>query len=423
MNNTYSEIKNKFLKFDKDFNDEGIFDDELLHSLCRESLEYGFLDLYSRCMELMCNYYLKEGILEKYLQIYTEFEKIAQDKKGLLLLSCMRLEADYLANYCSEMNKAIELLKKALILYSEMEADSPQILFKLNQTLAIVYYLSGDYTQSIKYFYEALQCKLHKIALYQKGTIYVWIGTLENNRQNYSSALYNFLKAIEIFRKYNKELALSSVLLQRACVYLDLKKFPEAYNDLIQAFEIVDKHNFIVGKMGVYHRLGMYHRLTGNYAKCEEYLMLIKDENKQNTIHQGQVNLELAYLYSDTKSIEKAHFHFIKAAEIFKELNSNSVLFEIYVCITRLFLTQNMFVKAKEYIEIIETMQPEIYGLNYKKELYELYTKYYEGQKKYSKALQYSKMHVDVLSDLLEAKNRNNADSQAIKFEIEKRDL
>ena len=420
MKDIYTEYKEKFLKFVRDNTADGTFDHEALYSYGKETFEHGFLDLYGRCMELMCEYYLYAGDIEKYLLLYAEFGRVAQEKQGLLLLSCLRLNAYYLANYTPDLEKATTNLETALALYRENKIDNPQALYKLNQTMGVVYYIRCENVNAMKYFYEALQCKLHKATMAQKGTTYVWIGTIEIDRHNYSAALYNFLKAAEIFRKYNKYHALVSALVQHACIYMQMKKFKEAHDVLIETLEIAEKHNYEKGRMGVFHVLGMYHRLTGNYEKSEQYLLSIIELNKQNTIHQGQVNLELGYLYTETKEYEKAHTSFLKAAELFAQLKSDRHLTEIYVATARLFLKQKIYDNVKIYIDKIEKILSHKNEPHTLKEVYELYYKYYEGLKKYSKALKYSKLLIEILTNLYEGRQADGVEQNEIKYHIER---
>ncbi|MEO1030628.1 MAG: histidine kinase dimerization/phosphoacceptor domain -containing protein [Bacteroidota bacterium] len=213
-----------------------------------------------------------------------------------------------------ELDKSQDVLFKAITLYEEMEDEAG--LGRAYRTLGALYQVMEDYEKSVEYLSKAVPI-LEKaenysgVAIAQFGLIQSY-GELGEFEKAYQAADY----CLETVRKKVPEETFIMVRghSYRGEVYLKEKRYDEALNDFIKAWELCSEK---IGKerCATYEtEIGKVYLLQNNYKKALEHLLAgVKEYEKKGTTTLVTQYEDLAKCYEMLGDFEKALFYKTKA--------------------------------------------------------------------------------------------------------------
>ena len=416
MKQTYINYKDLLNEVELKIYQTETIDKKYIQNLADELFNLSFIDLYCRCLQIICSYYYHELDRDNFVYFLDKFKKINDKNNEFGQIYIYMLEGLY--SYLKLENaEGVRTAKQSLALYHDNKCDDQLLLCKLKYNLGLGYFKIEDYITAFKYFLEALKCDLHKSCVYHKAFIYQRIGTIESFHGNNKDALFNYLKSAEILKK-NSIFTSSyvSVLNFISSLYFKLKKDDEAYQYLIDALQRATELNLDSQKIISLSQLGNYYVFKANFEKAEESLLsAISIAEKQKDANLSYSLLVLGELYIKMERYDEALQLFNKSLKLLKKLKMNFGIHHLYCRLARLYFQIEDNEKGEEYLIKAEKLLPKITDIDSQKTMYKLFIDYYNSIKNYEKALEYSKLYIALIEQLNDAHQRTYLDFFEIK--------
>ncbi len=306
-----------------------------------------FYLLYSASALINKGYYLNEAnqykkAIEKYLQAKSLLEKIRNDTRE------SKTSKGYLYNNLSssyrdlgKANEAIELQKKAVLLFEELQ-DNDGMMMAYNN-MASLMSNQGNVADAIYYLTESLRLAKLKGNENAIATIHNNIGDLNDKSGNQHEAIKNYLLAYEIFKKLNNESAVAYLLQNIGLSYGEAGNLQIGLEYLLKALKKFEKLN---DKKGIYYSLsnigGLYYRYN-DYKLAEEYFLKSLDAANSIEYHPGIMAsyYRLGNIEAKKNDIKKARHYYQKAIDLSKDNDPSRMLINTYNSLATLFKNQH----------------------------------------------------------------------------------
>lgn len=218
----------------------------------------------------------------------------------------------------------------------------------------IIYDINGK-SDSALYCYQKAIYHSKKAKLFStQASAYNNMGLLEWNKANYLNALKYYNLGLQIFEKNNDKKGQANTMSNIGLVYQSLNDKTNAEKYFIQSLQLREEINDYYGISVSYTNLGRFHEiLVENKKAIFYYEKAISYKRKINDLRGIAITLNnlSSLLYKEHK-IKQAYACCLEAIQIGKELNATSVLSYAYLGLTDVYRAMNNVNKAKEANEL-----------------------------------------------------------------------
>ncbi|MCE9538074.1 MAG: tetratricopeptide repeat protein [Bacteroidetes bacterium] len=278
-------------------------------------------------------------------------------------------------------DKAFDYGKQALTF--SVQLNNLKGMGEAYNNLGDLYWYKGDYGASSVHYFKAL--KIYE-DLQDNGAIancYRNIGWIYYYQKKYPEALNYYNKSLIINQKLKMKGKMGQNYSDMGTVYAEQKKFNDAIKSYSNALGIVKESNNKEGMTAIYGNMSIVYEEMGKLdlaIQTSEKSIKIAEEIGSKRYLSGNYSI-LGSLYVKAKRYDAATFALKKALNLSKEIKDKRGIIEVYGNFSKLFEKQNDFKKALEYAQLTATLTDSVYNENNNRQANEMTTKY-ESEKK-----------------------------------------
>ncbi len=272
-------------------------------------------------------------------------------------------------------NKVVELSKKYKI------SKFLQIAYN---SIGVNYDYKGDISQSLKYYFLALEQTIESKEFNGQGQLYYNIGGIYLSQKNKEKALQYFNKSMQIREKIGDKNGLADTYNSIGMLYnLD--------EDSLNAVKYFKKAKSIFKELGdfsslasVYNNLGSMFRKLKDYKKAESYLLeAIKISEKINDlIGLSHFYINISLVYKAQKQVDKSILYATKSFNISKAAGLNENVQRSSKALYELYKEEKNFNKALYYHELFIQIRDTMENIESQKSIIQLQTDFEYKQKR-----------------------------------------
>lgn len=328
-----------------------------------------------------------------------------------------KLLKSYEENKLEKPDSAFAYLKKALKIKNISTKDKIHIFDRIGE-----YYSCKKKTDSALYYHK----KANKIAV--KESFYremaatsMNIGVEYLNNGEYDKALIEYFKAEKYFKNKSNPKDLSIVYENIALVFQVLKKSEKAIQFHLKSINLIDKNK----------ETRLVSTIYGNISNCFIHLKEIDSSRYYNKLAYkgfqkiGDINNlaltenNIGYSYFLEKKYEKAKKKYLKAIDLFKEINYKNRLITPYINLGDLFSENlNKPIQAEKYYLKAEKICIEINNQMNLDELYLNLATFYKKYKKYKLSSEYFDKYIEIHNKINSEKRDAALNKLITKYEL-----
>ncbi|MES2138349.1 MAG: tetratricopeptide repeat protein [Bacteroidota bacterium] len=281
----------------------------------------------------------------------------------------------------SNSDKAFEYGKQALTF--SIQLNNLNRMGEAYNNLGDLYWYKGDYGASSVHYFKAL--KIYE-DLKDSGAIaycYRNIGWIYYYQKNYSEAIDYYNKSLLINQKLKRNLEISLNYRDMGTAYAQQKKYNDAIKSYNSALEIAKEANNKEGMSAIYGNMSIVYDEMGKLdlaIQTSEKSIKIAEEIGHKRYLSGNYSI-LGSFYVKAKRYEAATFTLEKALNLSKEIKDKNAILDVYKSFSKLFEKQNDFKKALEYTQLTAMLTDSVYNENNNRQANEMTAKY-ESEKK-----------------------------------------
>lgn len=320
-------------------------------------------------------------------------------------------------------DSALYYYDKAIAL-AEQKTDSIY-LAKLYIKKANLFELSGNYVQSLTFYYKALSLQKDGLENQEIGLCYLGLSNINFRIANNSTAMEQGIKAANIFEhiKDTTNLIASSMLIGQ--VYIGLEKYDEAFEIYKNALKLCKKLKDNKSQIAdIINHLGAIYTFKHQYKLAlEQYFIALKinkEINNNINLSIDHANIGEAYMYLGDYT--KALIHLNQGMKIGQNENFTSLLIFINYVMGQTFTKMNEFEKAFAYYSNSLDLIAKTGELREKPTLYKLISEHYERKKDFNQALAYYKKYSSLTDSLKYQTSLQKVDELKIRYDIDKKE-
>jgi tetratricopeptide (TPR) repeat protein len=286
--------------------------------------------------------------------------------------------------YKGDFNKTLEFWKKQLDI--NISQNNRELIAEGYMSIGVVHKNMDEYDQAIYYYQEA-----YKIQEEDKDSI--GMASVLNNigniyfqfRANYTIALENYLKALDIYKKIGERENEAHLLNSIGLIYYKQEQLKLSLEYLSQALSIFEenKDRYKDRIAEVQTNLGLLHAKLGNFQIAYDYL---------NKCYQFYIQIgakpriaetlrDLGDVYKAWGKNQDALTSYNRSFEIFTELNMKSDIANLYKKFAESNASLGNYKKAFEYHVLYTHLNDSLFTEKLNEQITEIQTKY-ETEKK-----------------------------------------
>ncbi|MFD0989061.1 tetratricopeptide repeat protein [Mariniflexile jejuense] len=329
---------------------------------------------------------IKEKVYENELQASKTLDSlkpILEEKANDSLLGLFyRLKYNLSSNQLKK-ELALQSINKSIFHYNKANNYKGIVLSTMNK--GNIYLFKGDNIKAIENYLTALKIAENNDLKNEIGLLNKNIGVVFSNQEKHDEALKYANKALNIFKSLNNEKEISSSYINIGNCY----------------FNTYDANNALF-----------------NYEKAVSISEKLKDSLNLSLLYN---NIGTVYL-EDKKDTLNGIKYLQRSLAVKENLNDkNNLLFQ-YTNISSLLANLKRFQEANMYLDKAFKMAKQSENKLELAEIYEVYSKIYEGKKDYAESLKYYKLHKKINDTLLGIGNKKAVEEIKTKYETAKKE-
>lgn len=271
---------------------------------------------------------------------------------------------------------AIEFHRKSLELKKELN-DSTGISHSY-ANIGKVYAEQKKYDKALIHFYNSLRLKEALKDKNGMANAYRNIGIIYHQIKSFDQAQINLERALIFSREVQNISGIAECLLYLGKVYHEQLKFVAATDVLTECLDMNKKQDYILGVAETYLELGKvnfsmqkHHNAYANFTNSLKYFQQL------NNI-EGSINtrLEMANWSIHFFDNENAKFHLKKAFDLAEKLNSGKQKYKIATLLAQIYLKQENYFKASEYLQLAIKLNDSIHNKKLDEEIAQIHMQY-----------------------------------------------
>ena len=263
-----------------------------------------------------------------YVKKALEISMKAKYKKG-------EAEAYYIYSYFDDRagkpEKAIENLKKAIEIYTELNDTS--YLAGCYNNLGVLYSYSTDQKTSLEYFIKAMNMAEAVNETFALSEAYANIASNYEFLKEYVSALKYYNKSLEVDLKANNPHNIAFSYISVGSINLKLQRYESAHDSLMKAKQLISLVDDNYRKTELYVNLADYFIETGQLDSATISLQTAKDLNSKENY--SRLNADISTIEGDLLLKQKKYSESLefynKAIEQYQKQNVQDALYDIYL--------------------------------------------------------------------------------------------
>lgn len=226
---------------------------------------------------------------------------------------------------------ALIIGQKSLLMAKKI-ADSNRIQ-KAYNSIATAYAVKGDYTPSLKNFYQARDIAQQINAQKDLSRILNNIGLVYWNQGKLDSAIEVYNQALLQFKQIDKKESMASTLNNLGLIYQNKGDFDlaiESYQKSIQIFDSLDIKNRALANAN--NNLGVVYFEKGNLpAAMEQYLKALKVYESINDLSDSYANVlsNIGNIYKEQGDYDRALEYYTQSKEVSEKISKQSIALAI----------------------------------------------------------------------------------------------
>jgi serine phosphatase RsbU (regulator of sigma subunit) len=328
----------------------------------------------------------------------------------------------------SEFSSIVEETKTLLEGYFEY-ADST-IQNKAYETSALLYrttggqlYRKGQFYESIYEINKGLKMAENCICLGEKMRLHNSAGLSNKKIGAFQEALNHYFAAIDILLKNDDYSNLTSLYSNVGIIYKNIKDFDKAekfYRKSLSYKGYVRRYHAVAN---LYGNLGILAKNRKEYKKA----LLYQDTSYRISDSIG-FNLGKISALTNKSQINKIQGNYDQAIEnlklaeeLLQQTNDKSRAFSTYLNLAFLYIDTKQLNKAKPYIEKISTLAYTFNNLSQKSQIHLLQSRYYEQKRDYKLSLEHHKLFQKYNDSIFSENAQNNLIAKDLEFDYKRR--
>lgn len=181
------------------------------------------------------------------------------------------------------------------------------------------------------------------------------LGILYRKLSDFKASLKKFDEGLEVAKKYNNNVALANIYMNKANTLNECAQYDEAISMHLESIRIKEKLKDERGLAQSYNNLGSVYTSTGDYKEALHYFQLTKALNEKAGIN-NKTSLALAYSnlangFAKLKQYDSVEYYFNKSLLLFKETAEKPGLALVYNDMGAYFLDTKQYSKALDYLQ------------------------------------------------------------------------
>lgn len=277
--------------------------------------------------------------------------------------------------------KAIENYNEARIIKFDLE-DHVAIA-EIDTNMGAIYQFTGSYSLALRNYFSAIK-------IFEKDKEETKIASIQNNigiifleQKNYDEAMKHFLVALKIREKKGERAAEAAVLNNIGNIFKEKKENTKALEFHQKALDIKTSLNEIVGISNSLNNIGNLHLAELQFEKAIEFFKQSLKLRESIKDDKGMVEsyINLGEVYFELKLIEKSKGLLFEALKIAQEKGFKYQLQDIYLFLSKIFSSEQIYDKAYEYIDKYMNVHQEITNLQTSHQMAQMTSRYEIEQK------------------------------------------
>ena len=349
-------------------NDIAVLEKQLLHSNGEEKIIL--------LNDLALNY--SEEDLGKALEAGTQALNSSLDAKNKRLEARTRLNLGNIYYEHCEYENALNQFKKSLLLYKE---NSPTNFLNINYALnniAVVYEETGEYTNALSCYLEALRIADKINDRDGKATAYVNLGSFYDSIGMYDTALGYLTNALHLFELEESISGLATTLGNLSSTYLNLGEYNKALEYQFKSLSYEKEEENKSGMAISYSSIADIYSETTNYNKAIEYYNKAIEISKligNKNILCGAI-AGLGGIHMKSGNYEQALKFDRQALDIALEINSKENIHIFYKDLSEVYCLMGNRHKAIDLFEKYDEIKDDMFNDALTKQMIMMESKY-----------------------------------------------
>ncbi len=212
-------------------------------------------------------------------------------------------------------------------------------------------YAKSDFDSATFYLDSAVHYA-YQIENYQKvWKAYYTKANLYRKHDSLGKALVYYQKALDVADSYQLELQKATALLQFTIYGVVVNNPPEAFDNYLKVLEIYKKYNYISGITKVYNNLAVCHINCQKFEDAERYMQLAYESSLslQDTSLSIDIQINMGLLYLKQKKYKKTNTLYTKLIQELKAKGEEEKLDHVYYNLGLMKVAQKDFQTALRY--------------------------------------------------------------------------
>ncbi|MBA3679835.1 MAG: tetratricopeptide repeat protein [Bacteroidetes bacterium] len=289
--------------------------------------------------------------------------------RGYNVLGSIRQREAKYAQALSYFEKAIEIARTC-----NCDNDLSMVLYNISG----LYSTMSNYDRSFEASTEALNIKIQIKDSLGIARCYRQIAECLFTKGDSKAGLLYMNKAVDLIRKLNRSKPLVRILISRAIIFIDEKKFQPALNDLYEARSITDSNSDAPSLSSIYLHLGLcfdnMHK-TDSAVNYYSRSLLIARQLNEKLVKTVCLN-NLGEIYLKRKNIPFAENYLLEGLPIAKEINSIVDIRNFYGNLAELYFIKGDYQMAYLYEQQFEAYSDSLMNEQKMKAIEELSIKF-----------------------------------------------
>ena len=289
----------------------------------------------------------------------------------------------------------------------------------LLNSIAVGYWVKGDYDKSLAYQKESL--KLRLVLGDEKGINASLnnLGALYHIKGNYLAAITNYAKVMKRAQKGGNEQLIADSYSNLGVVYMDLQQHDRANDYFLKSLDLRKKLNDNRGVATSLNNLAHILMFQKKYEKAiemyQEVLRQYESFNDQYGVALALESLGDAYIEQDQIAEAKEVYH--KSLSIRTDLGDQQGIASSLSALASIFENLGNYDLAQNYAERALKIAKQINALKEVRNASEVLVKVYKFRKDYKKSFELYELYIASKDSLLHEKNQSEIIRQDFEFE------
>ena len=293
-------------------------------------------------------------------------------------------------------------------------------------TLGISSRKTGNFQQALEYHFRAVKiAEAHKLSSHYFYTTYSTLSLAYSEQGNYTPAIEYGYKSLHATEVEKDTLNMAIVNNNLANIFFEVNNYDKALLHYKKALDIATQLGNTYGQALITSNIGSVCYQSGKLDSAKSYFdkSLVIDEQIEDISGAATNYLNIGSYYQKKKQYQQAIESFFKAEKIFKDLDMQPNLSDIYFNLADVNYDLGNYPLAKKYGEQSLTIANRINGLSQRESAYFVLSRIYEKMHNTAAAYESYKNYISIRDSISSDKNKQDQFKAGLEYEYVKRKL